>query len=118
MEILTGKIGSGKTAALIRHAYMNNATIVTLSYKNIQHILELCKNMESATGINYTSLDVITFDCLIKNKDKNKRYFVDNLDYCLQEFFNISGFNVDGESVIVLDRNYETQIFSEHNLFD
>lgn len=117
MEILTGKVGCGKTVALIKKAFADNATIVVFNTIAVQHFSDACKDVEKATGFEYTKLDIITFDSFIKNKDHTKVYYIDQIDLCLQEFTGyVKGFSCDAEDIVWLEHDYNTGVFSQNKL--
>jgi len=123
MQILTGKIGTGKTIGLIELAHKNNGILVVWNNDQGHLMKDNLKCLSSYyNDITFENIPVITYNELInkklsgKNKDDAK-YYIDRIELFL-EMFKVSGFSCDGENVIIREKTFSepNNIYSNHLL--
>lgn len=100
MKIITGKLGSGKTFEMIRHACRNDLTVV-FKYK------EFADEARRLAFLNFHhDLKTISYNDFLNNvKTSQEKYIIDDIESFLSMLNkDISGFVYNGDDVTFTER--------------
>lgn len=105
MQIITGKIGSGKTIEMIRQAIRQNLTIVCRLEEQKHTYINLAKEKLNS------KLQVITYDTFLNKgkmigRNRDERFIIDDIETFFKCNFNrnIVGFLYDGTDITFTEK--------------
>lgn len=106
MQIITGKIGSGKTFEMIRQAVKQNLTIVCRFEEQKQEYVFLAKKYFSC-NLKAIIYDQFLNDSRIYGRSGDEKFIIDDIEIFLKYVFqrrNVDGFVYNGTDITFTEK--------------